>query len=94
MHPVGLSGFGVVKNVFFNDFGPMQLLVNALDGFGVGVRPVKHFLWEASAHLLKLIPRVFLKAGVNPFNAAGIIQHHQKIGRNRRNHGQALGVDV
>ena len=94
MHPVRFAGPGVMEDVFLNDLGLVQLLVDAFDGVRVCVRPVQHFLWQTSAHLLKLIPRVLLKTGVYPFNATGIIQHHQKIGRNCRNHCQAIGVDV
>ena len=94
MHPVRFAGFGVMKNILFNHFSPMQLLVNALDGFRVSVPPVQHFPWQTSAHILKPVTGMLFEAGIHPLNTARIVQHYQKIGRNRGNHGEAIGVDV
>mgnify|MGYP003133003286 CR=1 FL=1 len=94
VHPVGFAGFGVMKNVFFNDFGPVQLLVDALDGFRVGIRPIQNFPRQATAYFLKPVTGMLFEAGVHPLNTARIVQHYQKIGRDRGNHGEAIGVDV
>ena len=81
-----------MENILFNNLSPVELLVDSFDGLGISVRTVQHFLWQASTHLIKPVTRMLFEAGVHPFNAPGIVQHHQKIGRDRCNHGEAIRV--